>query len=70
MLRASGRNIITTPQDIIEARRKSWQDELAVSQDNSDKPIHPARLLKELVKQLPNDAIVVTDVGWNKNGAG
>src|SRR5207244_3141902 len=53
MLRASGRDITTTPQEVIEARRKSWQDELAVSQDNSDKPIHPARLLKELVKQLP-----------------
>jgi acetolactate synthase-1/2/3 large subunit len=70
MLRVSGRSINTTSQDVIEARRKSWQDELAESQNNSDTPIHPARLLKELVKQLPEDAIVVTDVGWNKNGAG
>ena len=33
-------------------------------------PIHPARLLKELSQAAPDDAIFVTDVGWNKNGAG
>ena len=33
-------------------------------------PIHPARLLMELSKAAPEDAIFVTDVGWNKNGAG
>ena len=34
------------------------------------KPIHPARLLMELSKAAPADAVFVTDVGWNKNGAG
>ena len=33
-------------------------------------PIHPARLLDEIAKAAPRDAIYVTDVGWNKNGAG
>ena len=70
VLRHSGRSITTQSSETIEARRKSWQHELAETQDNNDKPIHPARLLKELVKLLPEDAIVVTDVGWNKNGAG
>ena len=69
-LKDSGRTITNVSSDVIEARRKSWQDELATSQGNNEKPIHPARLLKELVQQLPDDAIVVTDVGWNKNGAG
>ena len=33
-------------------------------------PIHPARLLNEIAKVAPEDTIYVTDVGWNKNGAG
>ena len=36
----------------------------------SDKPIHPARLLLKSRRLRPDDAIFVTDVGWNKNGAG
>ena len=69
-LRSTGRKIATTSSEVIEQRRRSWQDELAESQQDEGKPIHPARLLKEIVKVLPEDAIVVTDVGWNKNGAG
>jgi acetolactate synthase I/II/III large subunit len=69
-LRSSGHKVTTIPSDVIEKRRQSWRDELAKSQDDGSKPIHPARLLKELVKVLPEDAVVVTDVGWNKNGAG
>lgn len=53
------------------ARRKdAWAAELVASQTNEGKPIHPARLLSELSKAAPPDAIFVTDVGWNKNGAG
>jgi acetolactate synthase-1/2/3 large subunit len=51
-------------------RKQSWLDELAATQKDETKPIHPARLLAELCEVLPDDAIVVTDVGWNKNGAG
>jgi acetolactate synthase-1/2/3 large subunit len=43
---------------------------LVASQRDAGRPIHPARLLYELNQALPEDAIVVTDVGWNKNGAG
>ena len=35
-----------------------------------ERPIHPARLLRALSEAAPEDAIFVTDVGWNKNGAG
>lgn len=36
---------------------------------NSDQyPLRPERILGELRKALPEDAIIVTDVGWNKNG--
>jgi len=51
-------------------RKQAWAAELEASQRNEDKPIHPARLLFELSKAAPADAIYVTDVGWNKNGAG
>jgi acetolactate synthase-1/2/3 large subunit len=53
----------------VEERKKSWSEQLAVSQGETSKPIHPARLLFELTKVLTDDTIVVTDVGWNKNGA-
>ena len=54
----------------LQTRKQSWNQELAASQQNGGKPIHPARLLYEIAKAAPEDAIFVTDVGWNKNGAG
>ncbi len=54
----------------IDRRKNAWSAELAASQSDGGKPIHPARLLAELSKAAPADAIYVTDVGWNKNGAG
>ncbi len=50
--------------------KDAWQRELATEQRNPGKPIHPARLLHEISKVAPADTIFVTDVGWNKNGAG
>jgi acetolactate synthase-1/2/3 large subunit len=54
----------------LQARRQDWLGELVESQHDPGRPIHPARLLSELNQALPEEAIVVTDVGWNKNGAG
>jgi acetolactate synthase I/II/III large subunit len=54
----------------IEQRKRDWAAELKDSQDDAGTPIHPARLLKEIAAAAPADAIYVTDVGWNKNGAG
>ena len=56
--------------DALDRRRSSWRQELVESQNDNGKPIHPARLLKEIASVAPRDAIYVTDVGWNKNGAG
>ncbi len=33
-------------------------------------PMMPERILAELREVLPRDAIITTDVGWNKNGVG
>jgi acetolactate synthase-1/2/3 large subunit len=50
--------------------KAAWQRELETEQRNPGKPIHPARLLNEIARVAPADTIFVTDVGWNKNGAG
>ena len=54
----------------IEKRKRDWDEELKESQRDNGVPIHPARLLKEIADGAPDNAIYVTDVGWNKNGAG
>ena len=54
----------------LDKARQSWRAELVASQQDDGVPIHPARLLSEIAKVAPSDAIYVTDVGWNKNGAG
>jgi acetolactate synthase-1/2/3 large subunit len=42
----------------------NWLD-----QWNSEQyPMRPERILSEVRKALPEDGILVTDVGWNKNG--
>lgn len=54
----------------IASRKEAWAAELEKTQSDSSKPVHPARLLAEISRAAPADAIYVTDVGWNKNGAG
>ena len=70
-IKANGRKVEPSPSRNarVEERKKIWREQLAVSQSDTSKPIHPARLLLELSKVLTEDTIVVTDVGWNKNGA-
>ncbi len=61
---------IRTQAEAVSQRKAAWKEELKESQLNGDKPIHPARLLMELSRAAPDNAVFVTDVGWNKNGAG
>jgi len=46
----------------------AWRAEIAVHNASDAVPIRPERILAEVRAQLPRDGIVVTDVGWNKNG--
>lgn len=39
-------------------------------EESADFPMMPERILAEARQVLPRDAIIVTDVGWNKNGVG
>jgi acetolactate synthase I/II/III large subunit len=61
------------PQDLprtaeLVAAKQAWWKGLGENPDLDRTPIHPYRILKEVRELLPADAIVVTDVGWNKNG--
>jgi acetolactate synthase-1/2/3 large subunit len=56
--------------EVTAARKAAWREELKDTQLIDTKPIHPARLLMELSNAAPDNAVFVTDVGWNKNGAG
>jgi acetolactate synthase-1/2/3 large subunit len=46
----------------------AWRREVAVHNASDAVPIRPERILAEVRALLPEDGIVVTDVGWNKNG--
>ena len=50
------------------AQKNAWWKALKAVPGLDNTPIHPGRILAEVRAILPEDAIVVTDVGWNKNG--
>ena len=52
--------IQATRSDLFEGSRRRGHDEAF--------PLRPERILRDLRDGLPEDAILVTDVGWNKNG--
>ncbi|NUZ06066.1 thiamine pyrophosphate-binding protein [Piscinibacter koreensis] len=62
--------VARTQAAAVAERKRDWQAALRESQHDAGTPIHPARLLRELSELAPADAVFVTDVGWNKNGAG
>lgn len=52
---------------IRQAKEDFHATNLAISND-SRFPMTPQRILKDVKEVLPEDAILFTDVGWNKNG--
>jgi acetolactate synthase-1/2/3 large subunit len=54
---------------ITDARR-SFQSSNEAMATSDAFPLMPERILAEVRAQLPRDAIITTDVGWNKNGVG
>ncbi|WP_433170477.1 thiamine pyrophosphate-binding protein [Actinoallomurus sp. CA-150999] len=54
-------------EEIASSRAALFAD--ARARGRSDRfPLRPERILSDLRSALPDDAILVTDVGWNKNG--
>ncbi len=54
---------------IADARRSFASSNRAMATSDAF-PLMPERILAEVRAQLPRDAIITTDVGWNKNGVG
>ena len=54
----------------ISAYRKSFVASNDIHVRNNAYPMRPERILAEVRSVLPRDAIITTDVGWNKNGVG
>jgi len=54
----------------IACGRRAFSENWAHQWSSDQYPMRPERILAELKKALPEDAFIVTDVGWNKNGVG
>ncbi len=54
----------------IAAYRANFAAEQVPHQGNDAYPMRPERILSTVRAVLPRDAIITTDVGWNKNGVG
>ena len=50
--------------------RKAFKASNQDMQTSNAFPLMPERILADARKALPDDAIITTDVGWNKNGVG
>jgi len=55
--------------EIARDRAEFKQRNVEMEQSNAF-PMMPERILAEVREVLPRDAIITTDVGWNKNGVG
>lgn len=54
----------------IAAYKKEFKASNKKFEESNDFPMCPQRILADLREVLPKDAIITTDVGWNKNGVG
>lgn len=54
----------------LRACKQAWGERLAPNLGSEAIPLHPSRILGDLRAVLPRDGIVITDVGWSKNGVG
>lgn len=54
----------------IAAYRTEFAAKNRAEAESAAYPMSPERILAEVRKALPRDAIITTDVGWNKNGVG
>jgi len=52
------------------ANRKSFVAGNEAAQRSDAYPMRPERILADVRAALPRDALITTDVGWNKNGVG
>lgn len=60
----------TEKREEIAAFRTAFKASNVEMQTSAAFPLMPERILADTRKALPEDAIITTDVGWNKNGVG
>jgi acetolactate synthase-1/2/3 large subunit len=66
---ARARSVRISRGDLRERVRAARAGAFAAARSGSDAfPLRPQRILAELRDALPASAVLVTDVGWNKNG--
>lgn len=58
----------TELRDKIAQTRQSLFADTEERGSSADFPLRPERILRDVRRALPDDAVLVTDVGWNKNG--
>lgn len=56
-------------EEIVRYRR-DFRASNAAAEASDQFPLRPERILADVRAVLPRDAIITTDVGWNKNGVG
>jgi acetolactate synthase-1/2/3 large subunit len=66
-LTPDGRTDPSVRQANVESRSEAF-DQIASFGDDISMPMRPERILADLGATLPSEAVLVTDVGWNKNG--
>ncbi len=54
-------------EKILDSRKYFKESNRAISEDGRF-PMTPQRILKDVKEAIPEDAVIFTDVGWNKNG--
>jgi len=57
-------------KEAIAGYKANFKKENKSIEDDNRFPMTPQRILKDVREVLPEDAIICTDVGWNKNGMG
>ena len=54
----------------MQEQRRAFAATNVAAQVSDEWPMRPERILADVRAVLPDDAIITTDVGWNKNGVG
>ena len=76
MLNKAARKLIATPrkneaaEQEIAKFKKDFKASNKPLEESNEFPMSPQRILADLRAAAPDDALIVTDVGWNKNGIG
>ena len=55
-------------KELIKTNREAFKKTNEAISEDSRYPLTPQRILKDVKEVIPEDALIYTDVGWNKNG--